>query len=180
VYQPTVNPDPSVARSIFPEERDPALTLTAWQGDLGLGSGAPQSVYALDGRQIALGRLVSVGTTTLRPGESWSLPDGSTVEFLGTKPWITVTVRHDPGSMIVLVGSGALLVGLMVSLSGKRRRVWARVVPADGGGSLITFGGLARTDYPGFAEEFAALAERVGDGPAPADGVPVPVSTKGT
>ena len=62
----------------------------------------------------------------LRPGESWTLPDGSTVEFLGTKQWITVSVRHDPGEPIVLVGAGALLVGLMVSLSGKRRRVWAR------------------------------------------------------
>ncbi|HEX5994629.1 MAG TPA: cytochrome c biogenesis protein ResB, partial [Jiangellales bacterium] len=121
VYQPTVNPDPSIAGSIFPAERDPALTLTAWQGDLGLGSGAPQSVYALDSRQVQLGRLENVGTRTLRPGDSWTLPDGSTVEFLDTTPWVTLTVRHDPGEPIVLFGAGAVLVGLMVSLSGKRR-----------------------------------------------------------
>src|SRR5262249_53274655 len=89
VYQPTVHPDMSQAASLFPAERDPALTLTAWQGDLGLGSGAPQSVYQLDNRQIALGRLMNVGTHTLRPGESWALPDGSTVEFVGTKQWVT-------------------------------------------------------------------------------------------
>ena len=29
----------------------------------------------------------------------------------------------------MLVGAVALLVGLMVSLTGKRRRVWARVAP---------------------------------------------------
>jgi cytochrome c biogenesis protein len=162
VYQPTANPDPSVAASIFPAERDPVLTLTAWQGDLGLGSGAPQSVYTIDARQIQLGRLESVGTRTLRPGESWSLPDGSTVEFLGTQPWITVTVRHDPGQPLMLFGAVALLLGLMVSLSGKRRRVWARVVPAEGGGSLIMLGGLARTEYPGFADEFAGVVSLVG------------------
>jgi cytochrome c biogenesis protein len=143
------------------------LTLTAWQGDLGLGSGAPQSVYELDARQIALGRLTEVGTRTLRPGESWTLPDGSTVEFLGTRPWITVSVRHDPGQSLMLFGAGAVLVGLMVSLSGKRRRVWARIRPADGGGSLITFGGLARTEYPGFADEFARVVAQVDMAPPP-------------
>lgn len=168
VYQPTVNPDPSQARSLFPAERDPALTLTAWQGDLGLGNGGSQSVYALDSRQIALGRLVDVGTTTLRPGESWTLPDGSTVEFLGTKPWITVSVRHDPGESLVLGGAVAVLVGLMVSLSGKRRRVWVRVTPASTGGSLITIGGLARSEYPGFADEFSGVVRLVGgDEPVP-------------
>ncbi len=166
VYQPTVNPDPSLAQSTYPGERDPAITLTAFQGDLGLGSGQPQSVYDIDSRQIALGRLTSVGTKTLRPGGSWTLPDGSTVEFLGTKEWITVSIRHDPGEGIVLLGAGAILVGLMVSLSGKRRRIWARVAPHPDGGSLITLGGLARTEYPGFAEEFAAVAELAGGEPA--------------
>jgi cytochrome c biogenesis protein len=162
VYQPTANPDPSVTASVFPAEQDPVLTLTAWQGDLGLGSGAPQSVYAIDARQIELGRLENVGTKTLRPGESWTLPDGSTVEFLGTQPWITVTVRHDPGQPLMLFGAVAVLLGLMVSLSGKRRRVWARIVATDSGGSLITLGGLARSEYPGFADEFASVVDLVG------------------
>lgn len=174
VYQPTANPDPAIAASVFPAERDPVLTLTAWQGDLGLGSGAPQSVYALDERQIALGRLTEVGTKTLRPGDSWTLPDGSTVEFLETRPWITVSVRHDPGQSFMLFGAGAVLVGLLVSLSGKRRRVWARIRPADGGGSLITFGGLARTEYPGFADEFARVVALAGGSP-PAERDPAEV-----
>jgi cytochrome c biogenesis protein len=168
VYQPTANPDRSQAASIFPAERDPVLTLTAWQGDLGLDSGAPQSVFALDRRQIELGNLQNVGTTTLRPGESWTMPDGSKVEFLGTQQWIAVSVRHDPGKVMVLVGAVALLLGLMVSLFGKRRRVWARIAPAEGGGSLITLGGLARSEYPGFAEEFAQVVARsVGDDEPP-------------
>ena len=163
IYWPTRPPDPALGASIFPAERDPVLTLVAYEGNLGLGSGRPQSVYDLDSRQIANGELALVGTEALRPGEKWTLPDGSTVEFLGTKQWITISVRHDPGEPIVLLGAGALLVGLMVSLSGKRRRVWARITPDGDGGSLITLGGLARTEYPGFADEFAAITALAGD-----------------
>jgi cytochrome c biogenesis protein len=179
VYQPTVNPDPSQARSTFPDERDPALTLTAFQGDLGLSSGQPQSVYDLDSRQIALGRLTDVGTKTLRPGQSWTLPDGSTVEFVGTRQWVTLTVRHDPGERIVLFGAISVLVGLMVSLSGKRRRVWARITPAEGGGTVITLGGLARTDYPGFADEFAGVVDLAGGDPHPMQSASVAAGERG-
>jgi cytochrome c biogenesis protein len=157
VYQPTVNPDLTQAASIYPAERDPALTLTAWQGDLGLGNGAPQSVYELDARQLALGKLTNQGTHTLRPGETWTLPDTTTVQFVGTKQWVTLAIRHDPGEQVVLFGAGALLVGLMVSLSGKRRRFWARITPSGTGGSLMTLAALARTEYPGLAEEFTSL-----------------------
>jgi cytochrome c biogenesis protein len=162
VYLPTLPHDPSVGRSAFPAERDPALMLVAYQGDLGLGSGLPQSVYELDQGQIDSGRLRQVGQKMLRPGGNWKLPDGSTVEFLGTQQWVTVSVRHDPGEMIVLVGAGSLLAGLMISLTGRRRRVWARVTPTAGGRSLISLGGLARGDYPGFADEFARVAELAG------------------
>ncbi len=136
--------------------------LAAYQGDLGLGTGLPQSVYQLDQDQIDSGRLRQVGETMLRPGGRWTLPDGSTVEFLGTRQWATLSVRHDPGETIVLVGAGALLVGLMVSLTGRRRRVWARVVPDAGGRSLISLGGLTRGEYPGFAEEFARVVALAG------------------
>jgi cytochrome c biogenesis protein len=64
-----------------------------------------------------------------------------------------------------------LLTGLMISLTGRRRRVWARVTPTAGGRSLISLGGLARGDYPGFADEFARVAELAGgsahDAPRP-------------
>ncbi len=158
VYLPTAPEDTTHGvASVFPDERNPILSLVAYQGNLGLGTGRPQSVYELDPGQIDRKDLTDVGRKNLRPGESWTLPDGSTVEFVGTKQWITVSIRHDPGEGIVLFGAGAVLVGLMVSLSGKRRRVWARVGPSEGGGSLITLGGLARTEYPGFAEEFAGV-----------------------
>ncbi len=157
IYLPTLPADPSVGKSAFPAERNPSLMLVAYQGNLGLGSGIPQSVYELSRGQIASGELKQVGESMLRPGESWTLPDGSRLEFVGTRQWITVSVRNDPGETIVLFGAGALLLGLMVSLSGRRRRVWARITPAGDGRSLISLGGLARGDYPGFRDEFARV-----------------------
>jgi cytochrome c biogenesis protein len=139
--------------------------LVAYVGDLGLGSGAPQSVYELNQGQIDAGLLRQVDRRTLRPGETWTLPDGSTLRFVGTRQWVTVSVRHDPGEVIVLGGAVALFTGLIASLAGRRRRLWARISPAGDGRSLISLGGLARSD--GFGPEFAATVDAISDRPAP-------------
>jgi cytochrome c biogenesis protein len=174
VYLPTMPEAADGHLSTFPDERDPGLQLRAYRGNLGLGSGLPQSVYDLDQRQIDSGQLNQVADgKVLRKGETWTLPDGTSVQFLGTRQWITVSVRYDPGEKVVLAGAGCLLVGLMVSLSGKRRRVWARVTPDDGGRSLISLGGLARSDHPGFGGEFDRLVALSGE---PKDDVRQPVA----
>jgi len=144
-------PTNGMGRSKHPEENDPALMLMAYEGDLGLDAGIDGSVYKLD-----KARLNPVGDATLlRKGDTWTLGDGSKVEFLGTRPWITMTIRHDPGQPIVLVGALLLIIGLPLSLYGKRRRVWWRLNP-DG---TAEAGGLPKTDYPGFAEEFAKVTK---------------------
>jgi cytochrome c biogenesis protein len=164
LYFPTTPEDGPAIRSVHPEERAPGLFLRAYRGNLGLDAGIPGSVYAIDQRQVANGRLKQVGDgKLLRPGESWTLDDGTTLEFLGTRKYITLTVRHDPGEPVVLASAALLLVGLMPALFVRRRRVWFRVVPAPAGASttgrssLVEVGGLPRTDYPGFAEEFDQL-----------------------
>jgi cytochrome c biogenesis protein len=157
VYLPTLPADPSVASSAFPAERDPRLMLQAYQGVLGFDSGAPLSVYTLDQRQIDAKRLAKFGDPImLKPGDKGTLPDGTTVEFVGTEQWISISIRHDPGQPIVLAGAAALLVGLLGSLTGKRRRIFFRITPTG-----TSAGGLPRGDYPGFAEEFAAIVAAV-------------------
>ena len=181
IYLPTAPDQPPFVRSEYPAERSPALLLIPYRGNLGLDAGIPSSVYGLDQRQVRTGKLNQVGDARLlRPGETWTLDDGTTVEFLGTRKYITLSVRYDPGMWLLLGSCTALLAGLMLSLAGKRRRVWFRISPAtsvspatfatsgtpnDGsttdGSSLIEAGGLARTDYPGFADEFRDLVDAV-------------------
>ncbi|MFD0740966.1 cytochrome c biogenesis protein ResB [Phytohabitans flavus] len=160
LYLPTAPDQPPYTRSVYPEERSPALMLWAYRGNLGLDAGIPGSVYRLDQRQVDNGRLKRVGEATLlRVGERMTLGDGSSVEFLGTREYATLSIRYDPGEKIALGGAAIGLLGLMLSLTGKRRRVFFRVT--TGGSSLVEAGGLPRTDYSGFAEEFKQTVEAV-------------------
>lgn len=158
VYVPTRPAAGPPALSAHPSERDPALIINAYRGDLGMDVGVPQSVYVLPQAALDSGDLEAVSgvAKTLRPGERWELNDGSTLEFVGTRRWITVTVRNDPGEPIVLVGAGALLAGLLCSLTVHRRRVWFRVTPLIHG-CMVEAGGLPRTEYSRFSIEFATI-----------------------
>jgi cytochrome c biogenesis protein len=170
VYLPTVSADGSPT-SAFPAERAPALFLNAYRGDLGIDSGIPGSVYALDQDQIANGELKKVSGTRpeeLKPGQTWRLDDGTKLEFIGTRQFITISIRYDPTAELVLAGAVLGLIGLMLSLGGHRRRVWFRVSPlaaGDGGhgGSVMEAGGLPRTDYSGFEDEFDQLVKATRD-----------------
>ena len=170
VYLPTVDPAGGVA-STFPAENDPVLFLTAYRGNLGVDAGLPGSVYALDQSQLANGELKKVSgdrPQRLTPGQSWTLDDGTKLEFLGTRHFVTLAVRYDPTGPLVLGGAVLGLLGLMLSLGGHRRRIWFRVSPlaADqrgDGGSLLEAGGLPRTDYPGFETEFAQVVAATSD-----------------
>jgi cytochrome c biogenesis protein len=168
-YLPTVGAD-GAATSVFPAENAPALFLTAYRGDLGLDVGTPGSVYALDQAQLASGDLKNISGARphkLEVGQSWTLDDGGKLEFLGTRPFATLSIRYDPTQSLVLVGAVLGLLGLMLSLAGHRRRVWFRALPgsdAEPGGTLVTAGGLPRTDYPGFSDEFTALVTAAEEG----------------
>ncbi|WP_430791029.1 cytochrome c biogenesis protein ResB [Actinoplanes sp. G11-F43] len=169
VFLPTASSHGS-ALSEYPAENNPMLYLTAYRGDLGLDSGKPGSVYALNREKIDDGDLQKIGGDrpyVLRPGEKWTLDDGTTLEFLGTERFATLSIRHDPTKISLLIGSVIGLLGLMLSLYVHRRRVWFRVLPADGdsaSGSVIEAGGLPRTDHPGFGDEFAALTRQITEG----------------
>ena len=93
----------------------------------------------------------------VKPGQTWTLDDGTKLEFVGTRPFATLAVRHDPTQPLVLGGAVLGLLGLMLSLAGHRRRLWFRIAPRAGSGSLMEAGGLPRTDYPGFDEEFGQV-----------------------
>jgi cytochrome c biogenesis protein len=159
-FYPTYEPTPFGAQSSYPGPAAPVLSLAAWQGDLGLSTGRPQSVYALP-----VASLKNIGTKTMSPGQTWKLADGTTVTFAGLDQWATFQIAHDPGSTVVLVAAVFIVAGLLSSLWVRRRRVWVRAVPmTEAGGSrrtVVSAGGLARTDADGFATEFESLLRRM-------------------
>lgn len=134
-----------------PEPDNPVLALTAYTGDLGLGDGRPESVYAVNPDQIASGDLVQVNdqVEVIGLGDSFALPDGSTLTFDGVEQYAVLQVRHDPGGPVVLLGALLLLGGLLPALAVRRRRFWVRWNP-DG---TVETAGLNRNDYDGLDEE---------------------------
>jgi cytochrome c biogenesis protein len=141
--------------STFPGLRNPVLTLTAYQGDLGIDGGTPQSIYSLDTTSMIP---VDGGQAhALLPGQTWRLPDGATLTYADTGEWATFQVTQDPGKLIALIAAVGMVGGLMLSLFVRRRRLWVRVGATEGQPTTVEIGGLARTDPDRFADEFAGI-----------------------
>jgi len=162
-FTPTTVIGPRGVESGFPDARDPAVTLLAWQGDLGVDNGRPQSVYGLQTQ--AMHRLVGADgrpvTKTMRPGSTMLLPGGAgSITFTGYREFATFQITHDPGRQIALVAAVLLVAGLVTSLRVRRRRLWLRARP-EGTRTVVEAGGLARNDPDAFAEEFATIATRL-------------------
>ena len=164
--------------SVYPALDNPQAAVDVLRGDLGLDSGKGQSIYGVDQSMVDQGRLVRVARKNLSPGQSLTLDDGTQVRFDTVKEWVNLQVSHDPAQGVVLAAAVALLVGITLSLTIKRRRFWLRVTPGSpsttegrtvAGRTTVELGGLARTDQAGYGEEFTRLAHDLAD-PAPADG----------
>jgi cytochrome c biogenesis protein len=161
VFVPTALPVDGTLQSIFPAADNPAVSLIGYSGNLGMDSGQPQSVYQLDTTGMTK---ISGSPHLLQPGQSWTLPGGKgSITFVGVKQWVSLAITYDPGQVPALVCGMLALAGLLISFFVRRRRVFVRAVPAaSGDGSVVTVGGLTRSDASGgFEEEFAELATEI-------------------
>jgi cytochrome c biogenesis protein len=156
VFVPTAVDVGGTLESVFPAADNPAVSLIAYAGNLGMNSGPPQSVYQMDTTGM---HQLTAQPQVLQVGQALKLPDGQgTITFTGYRQWVSLTITHDPGQVPALICGIAALAGLLLSFMIRRRRVFVRAQPAQHG-STVFIGGLTRTDASGgFEEEFAALA----------------------
>ncbi len=136
--------------SSYPELLDPRLLFSVWKGDLGMDSGVPQSVY-----RINTDEMERIGLWALRIGESNEFEVGS-ITFNGVIPWVNLQVVRDPGKQYALFGSILAIIGLMISLFVRQRRIWVRQV--DG---KIEIAGLALNRLPGLEDEISRLVSEM-------------------
>ena len=109
--------------SIFPAPDDVSVFLGAWEGNLGLDNGVPQSVYTLN-----VDDMTQLGLESLRVGQTWQLPDGAgSIELAGFERWASFQIASDPGKEIALLAAMLAIAGLSLSLFIQRRRVWIKV-----------------------------------------------------
>jgi cytochrome c biogenesis protein len=145
--------------SIFPAPDDVSVFLGAWEGDLGLDDGIPQSIYTLN-----VDDMTQLGLESLRVGQSWQLPDGSgSIEMTGFERWASFQIASDPGKELALIASILAIVGLSLSLFIQRRRVWVKVsqVPEQGsqGRVKVEVAGIAKASGHDAIEQVDQIVE---------------------
>ena len=134
------------AFSSFPEALDPRLLLSVFQGDLGMDDGIPQSVYRLD-----TSKMERIGLKELAIGESYSFNGVGTITFDGYTPWVNLQIVRDPGKQYALVGSILAILGLLISLFTRRRRIWIKI------GEVVEVAGLSKNNIEGLEKEIIDL-----------------------
>ena len=149
--------------SAFPGLKNPALVLGVYTGDLYPG-GRPQSVFSLDTNSMkqlkdAKGQPVRL---LIGKGQTVKLPNNlGSVTFEDAPRWAGLSIRHDPGKTPALIFGVLSLLGLVMSLMVRRRRVFVSAVEADasavsgatedtsgGPRTLVKIGGLAKGEDP--------------------------------
>jgi cytochrome c biogenesis protein len=148
--------------SIFPGLIDPLMSMNVYTGDLGLDSGIPLNVYALDTDRLTqvAGRGAPNPGVELRLGETADLPNGlGTVRFDGIRRFASLDIAYNPGKIWVLFFAMLSLAGITVSLTTPRRRVWVRQV-----GDSFEVAGLSRRDDPRLEEVVRELTKEINKG----------------
>jgi cytochrome c biogenesis protein len=139
--------------SIYPELLDPKLLFSIWQGDLGLDSGIPTSVYKIDTKNMT-----RIGLGSVKPGDTFNYSSGS-ITLETVVPWVNLQVVQDPGKSYALIGGILAIAGLLTSLYGRRRRIWIRVSDES-----VEVAGLAKNSAPGLADEVSKFVNYVKEG----------------
>jgi len=149
-FLPTAARDPIRGGfSSYPEVLDPRLLLAIWKGDLGLNTGVPQSVYRID-----TSKMERIGLKALVLNESYDFGEGS-VTFTGWTSWVNLQIVNDPGKGFVLIGAILAILGLLISLFTRQRRVWIKQ------GRKTQVAGLAKNGIPGLEDEIKDLVKEM-------------------
>jgi len=155
--------------SAYPDAKSPFISMVLWTGDLGLDSGKPQSVYALD--KAKLDKVMKSEKAQYRVdlpmGATKELPDGlGTVTFDSIDRFVKLQVSKTPAQWVTLLGVILALIGMLGSLFIRPRRIWVRL-RREGEGSLAEVAGLDRSSGGNLGAELddlvADLAEQQGD-----------------
>ena len=113
-----------------------------------MDTGVPQSVY-----RINTDEMERIGLWALRIGETYQFEVGS-ITFNGVIPWVNLQVVRDPGKQYALIGSILAIIGLMISLFIRQRRIWVREVNGK-----LEIAGLALNRLPGLEDEINRMVK---------------------
>jgi cytochrome c biogenesis protein len=166
-FLPTAVIDQRGPVSVFPDDLDPKLVMTAYYGRPQPETGKPESVYQLDKTKLTQ---FEENSDKLRfvmaPGETKALPDKmGSITFDGYSRWVKLQVSHTPGTDLALAGILLAILGLMGSLFVHPRRTWVRVRTEDGR-TVVEVAGLDRGPERGLGDELQAITDKLRPDPS--------------
>ena len=159
-FYTTVDGDPA---TLMGDDNNPLLSMLVYSGDLNMDSGPSQSVYVLDKARAdqvekADGKPFRLD---IMPGETVDLPDGiGSVTFESVEPWVRIQISKSPGQQIALGGVSLALLGLLMSLFIRPRRVWVRA-RREGGVTMVEVAALDRSGGGDVTDVLTELVTRL-------------------
>lgn len=161
-YPTAAELDTGAYTSVYPDLVSPLVSMNVYTGDLGLDSGIPLNVYALDTDRLTqvAGRQAPTPGIVLLEGETKDLPNGlGSVSFDGVKQFASLDIAYYPGQIWVLIFSLLSLLGVMMTLLTPRRRLWVKQ-----NASSFEVAGLSRRDDPRLEEVVRELTKAITNG----------------
>lgn len=142
--------------STFPGPENPAVTLEAYQGDLGMVE--PQSVY-----QLQTSGMEELGESpVMEIGDTWELPEGAgSLTFTGFSEYISLQTNRDGSRPFALGSSVVAVAGLLLTLFVRPRRVWVRAEEGEDGRTRVVLAGLGKSEVAADNQEFHELTTRL-------------------
>ncbi len=147
--------------SIYPDPLNPILTMNLYTGDLGLDSGVPRNVYALDTTNMTevASRNAENPPLLLEIGDTVQLPENlGSVSFDGLRRYASLDIAYNPAGLWILIFALVCLGSVTISLLVPRRRIWVKLLDEK-----IEIAALARSEDPKLKEivdEFALELEK--------------------
>ncbi|WP_017613781.1 cytochrome c biogenesis protein ResB [Nocardiopsis salina] len=142
--------------SSFPGAENPMVTLEAFEGDLGMHE--PQSVY-----QLQTEGMEQIGESpVMEMGDTWELPDDAgSITFSGYSEFVSLQANRDGARPFALGAAVSMVVGLMLTLFVRPRRVWVRAAEREDGRTEVVLAGLGKTEVAANNQEFHELTTRL-------------------
>jgi cytochrome c biogenesis protein len=81
--------------------------------------------------------------------------NGQYCTWHGWKSWVNLQIVNDPGKGFALFGAILAILGLLISLFTRQRRIWVKQ------GRKTQVAGLAKNGIPGLEEEIADLIKEM-------------------
>lgn len=137
----------------------PAKGLTVWIGQAASGKSVPDLPPGTVFLEIHKAGVEQPAIQVLTQGQPVEI-DGITWTFERNRQYTGLTVKTDPGSIFIWVGSILLMLGSCLVFFVPHRRIWVQVRPNADGTSHVKLAAPTKRD-PAFEPVFADLVHRI-------------------